>query len=292
MPYVQAGSPQKWANLPGVKDVFHSGNVFANNVAIALWQDPVNSTSAVFANDIAVEQVAIDPLIVAEVNAKNAIYTSNPSAFAMPSEAVEQGAIEPYYQGTSDQTGNDIGEITLTDLGTPIAGDIVPFLTARLEEANRGLWGRTFQATGVSNPNIMGIWKSIGLTGFTNDTVPWCMGFVNFALKQSGYRWCREAGAIAIQNSPGRWNATSISINAGQPGDIALWDFGGPKHVNFIFEGSNGRYTFVGGNQSGKSVTNNNPSRSSVTKSWPGGWTPGKNKPGSMLVGLWRPSKT
>ena len=291
MPYVQAGSPQKWANLPGVQDVFHSTNVFANNVPVALWQDPVNSTSAAFAVDIAVEQVQIEPLKLSEIEAKNSEFVANPAAFAMPSEAVSQGAVEPNYQGTPEPVTTSTGEITLTDLGTPIAADIIPFLAARLEESNRGLWGRTYQATGVSNPNIINMWKSIGLSGFTTDTVPWCMGFVNFALKQSGYRWCREAGAIAIKNNPERWNATPVPLTSGQPGDIALWDYGGPKHVNFIFEVNKGKYTFVGGNQSGKSVTNNNPSKSSVTKSWPGGWYPAKNKPGSMLIGLWRPSK-
>jgi uncharacterized protein (TIGR02594 family) len=287
MPYVQAGTPQKWANLPGVQDVFHSSNVYANNVAIALWQDPAGGTSSAFANDIAVDPVTIDPDIVAAVNAKNAAYVANPRAFAMPSSSVAQNAVEPNYQGTPDQVTTSTGELTV-----PVADGIVPWLTARVEEAGRGLWSRTYQSTGVSNPNIMSIWSSIGLRGFTNDTVPWCMGFVNFALKQTGYRWCREAGAIAIKNGPTRWNATEIPLNQGQPGDIALWDYGGPKHVNFVYTVNKGRYTFAGGNQGGKNVNNNNPSHSTVSISWPGGWSVSNNKPGSTLVGLWRPSKT
>lgn len=292
MPYKQAGTPQKWANLPGVEDVFYSKNVFANNVPVALWQDAEGGTSSAFAVDIAVEQVVIDPIVLAAVNTQTANYVSNPSAFAMPSESVAQGAIEPNYQGTPEPVTNTAGEITLTDAGTPIAADLIPWLSTRLEEANRGLWSRTFQTTGVNNPNIINIWKSIGLSGFTQDTVPWCMGFINFALKQTGYKWCREAGAIAIKNNPGRWNATEIPVGSGKPGDIALWDYGGGKHVNFIYTANNGKYTFVGGNQSGKSASNNNPSRSSVTKSWPNGWTQANNKPNSRLVGLFRPSKS
>jgi len=46
MPYVAGGGPQLAGGSPEVLDVFHSPNVFANNVQIALWQDPVESAIA------------------------------------------------------------------------------------------------------------------------------------------------------------------------------------------------------------------------------------------------------
>jgi hypothetical protein len=113
------------------------------------------------------------------------------------------------------------------------------------------------------------------------------MGWLNWALKQNGYVWCKEASSWAIRNKPEKWNAVSVPLDQGQPGDIALWNYG---HVNFVYKVlAPGRYTFCGGNQGGKDITNNNPLNSTVSESWPGGYRlPGNN----TLIGLWRPSKT
>jgi hypothetical protein len=50
MPYVQAGSPQADYGGAGVVDVYHSPNVLANFVPIALWQDPAGSGTAAAIN--------------------------------------------------------------------------------------------------------------------------------------------------------------------------------------------------------------------------------------------------
>ena len=47
MPYVAGGGPQADAGSPEVLDVFHSGNVYANFVPIALWQDPQGTEAAI-----------------------------------------------------------------------------------------------------------------------------------------------------------------------------------------------------------------------------------------------------
>ena len=290
MPYIQGGGDQKDSGLPSVKDVYHSSNVFVNNVAVALWQAPGNSSA--FSSDVAVAQLTFAEIDVAALTASQILdnqYESNPRPFAMPSDAVAQGAVEPYYQGTPEPISTATGVITTATFD----GGLIEWLTARLGEADQGMWNRTYQATGVNNSNILSMWEGIGLGDvFTSDTTPWCMGFVNFGLKQCGYKWCPEAAAASIQRSPTRWSATSIPLDQGQPGDIALWQYGNGNHVNFIYSVTNGKYVFVGGNQSGQSASNNNPSRSSVTKSWPGGWSQTNNKPGSRLVGLWRPTQT
>jgi len=270
-----------------ISDVFYSKNVFVNNVSVALWNKP--QQSAAFVGDITVGGVAIDPLIVEQITSNDTAYTENPSVFAMPADAVSQGAIQPNYQGTPPQISTATGVITTATF----TSGIIPFLAERLVEAGNGQWSRTYQTTGVDNPNIIGIWQSLGLGAvILHDTTPWCMGFVNFTLKQCGYKWCPEAGAIAIENAPSRWNAMSIPLDQGQPGDIALWNYSGHNHVNFIYTVQNGRYTFVGGNQNSRATNNNNPSDSTVSIAWPGGWTQASNKPGSTLVGLWRPSQT
>ena len=40
MPYVRGGTSQGDSNQPEIIDVYHSNNVYANSVAIALWQPP------------------------------------------------------------------------------------------------------------------------------------------------------------------------------------------------------------------------------------------------------------
>jgi len=282
MPYVPGSTAH---GVVHVADVYHSGNTFVNSVPVALWLPA--GQSAAFANDIAVDPITLDAPITAAIAANDAAYTANPENYTMPEEPVAQGAIQPTYQGTPDAVTTSTGTTS-----TPSAIDLIPFLAVRLDEADRGMWNRTFATTGVSNPNIVGIWKSIGLTQFTTDVTPWCMGFVNFALKACGYYWCPEAGAIAIANNPGRWHATSVPLTQGQPGDICVWNYSGAKHVNFIYTADNGKYTFVGGNQSGKSPHNNNPAGSSVSIGWPGGWTTAKNTDKSTLMSIWRPSKT
>jgi hypothetical protein len=112
------------------------------------------------------------------------------------------------------------------------------------------------------------------------------MGFVNWVLKRTGYRYVQTAASIDIQKRATAYGAAKIPLNQGQPGDVALWSYG---HVNFIYTANNGRYTFIGGNQSSREQNNNNPSSGSVTKSWPSGYAP----PGDRsLVGLWRPVQT
>lgn len=47
MPYVEGSVPQKSSNRKEVVDVFHSENVYANFVPIALWQDPKGPEAAI-----------------------------------------------------------------------------------------------------------------------------------------------------------------------------------------------------------------------------------------------------
>lgn len=108
------------------------------------------------------------------------------------------------------------------------------------------------------------------------------MGFVNWTLKQCGYRYVQSAGAREIANNPARWKAEKIDIGAVDTGDIVLWNYG---HVNFVYI-KNGKITFVGGNQS-PSKGGNNPNDGDVTNSWPSGWTSSRGG----IVGVFRPSK-
>jgi hypothetical protein len=138
-----------------------------------------------------------------------------------------------------------------------------------------------------SNQNIVRIWIDLGYPNqsyWRSDQTPWCMGFVAWTLKQCGYRYYQTASSWAIRDATAKFGATKVSPAEAQGGDIVLWDFG---HVNFVYTARDGKLSFVGGNQGGKS-RDNNPNSGDVTISWPGGWTPARGG----IVGIYRPSKT
>lgn len=272
--------------IPGsgrIQDVYHSPTVFASNVPVATWLAPGGS-SAFSGVDVDVS-VSLDPVTVAGTEANTgaliAAQSSNPNG---PNEfynshAAADGVKANYAPAEDGSTSTGVVSTTTS------SSSIVEFLTKTLEEASRGLWRETGQAGKASNPNITGIWTNLGYSGspWTTDQTAWCMGFVNFGLKCSGYKYVQTASAAAITQTPGRWNAVQVPKEQAQPGDIAFWSY---RHVNFVYKANNGKFTFVGGNQSPKA--SNNPNDGDVTESWPGGTGP--NNP--TWVSCWRPSKT
>jgi hypothetical protein len=283
MPYVAGGTSQGNSGLPEVTDVYHSPTVFANNVAMALWQTP--GESAAYAGVSVSPSVQIPTQVQDAINAETAAYVaaqnSQPNQYY--NAAAAEGGVKGNYAGTPDDATTGTGLIA-TDASF---SDIVPFLQKTLDEASRGMWRETGQGGKPSNPNITGIWKSLGIgsTGaWATDQTAWCMGFVNFALKSSGYKYVQTASAAAITQNPGRWNATQVPKDQARPGDIAFWSY---RHVNFVYGASGGKYTFVGGNQTPKGGSNN-PDDGDVTVSYPGG-TSASN---SNWVSCWRPNKT
>ena len=110
------------------------------------------------------------------------------------------------------------------------------------------------------------------------------MGFVNWTLKQCGYRYTSRASARSILTNTIDWQAFKINnFQDALPGDIALWSY---NHVNFVYSNINNKLTFVGGNQSPKGGKNN-PSDGDLTHNWTGGYAPPGN---GSLVAIFRPS--
>ena len=282
--------------VPGkgtLDDVYHSPNVYINQVPVALWLGP--GESAAFQGltmDLQVNPVSI-PEEIQKKLAKNsedylAAQKSNPG---LPNQYYNQSAANDGVKGNFAGTPNDGRAQDVNENGSvnpnPTASDIIPFLQQCLSEASRGLWRETGQGGKPSNQNILGIWTNLGYPGtspWNTDQTAWCAGFMNFALKSAGYRYVQTASATAITQAPQKWNAVQVPKEQAQPGDIAYWSYG---HVNFVYTASNGKYTFVGGNQTPKG-TSNNPDDGDVTISWPGGTTINN----SNWVSCWRPSKS
>lgn len=225
--------------------------------------------------------VKLKYVIENENNAVITDYVANPNKYYNPK--AEENGVKSNLPPTPKDSGT--GQSLKSEA---VAGDIPPFLQKQLElTAQNGYWRETGMGGGKSNQNIVRIWTDLGFPSqsyWRNDQTPWCMGFVAWTLKQCGYRYYQTASSWAIRDSTAKFGAVKVDPSQAQGGDIVLWDFG---HVNFVYTAKDGKLSFVGGNQGGKS-RDNNPNSGDVTISWPGGWTPARGG----IVGIWRPSKT
>jgi uncharacterized protein (TIGR02594 family) len=164
-------------------------------------------------------------------------------------------------------------------------GDIAAFLSKQLALAKEGYWSETGMKGGKSNPNILAMWKDIGLEkvcGGTDQTA-WCAAFINWTLKQCNYRYVQSARAFDIRDKPDRWGMTKVTTP--QPGDVIVWSY---SHVSFVYQvKADGNIIPCGGNQGGGKASDNNPKGGSVTVNYAGGISPSS----SNIVGIYRPSK-
>ncbi len=267
--------------------------VFVENKPIARAGDIVSREGAILSGS---GNVFASDILAATVNARSvnltalntSAYVDNPQQFNNPAAAAS--GVKQYYNPVAESVSND------SRAPVPSANNLIPWLEARLAEANAGQWRETGQKGKASNPKILNIWNELGFNNsspWNTDQTAWCAGFVNYALKNCGYRWAPEAATIAFQTNPKKWNATIVSIQDAQPGDIVRWNF---SHVSFIYQIVNGKYSFIGGNQTPKAVAgkNNNPDDGDLTVAWGGPtgqtplWTPSKGGISLIL----RPSKT
>lgn len=280
MPYVPGAGAH---GVVHVADVYNTNNVFINDVPVALWLTPGGSSQFVGVEISGSVTIDSGPAaaIAAQTEALISAQVVNPTA---PNEFYSTTAtndgVKGNYAPVEDGTSS-----TGTISATTSSADIIPFLTQTLNDAANGLWRETGQGGKPSNVNIVNIWKNLGYPQsgpWLSDQTAWCMGFVNFALKCSGYKFVQTASAAAITTNPERWGAVQVPKDQAQPGDIAFWSY---RHVNFVYTANNGKYTFVGGNQSPKA--SNNPNDGDVTKSYPNGTGPTNPN----WVSCWRPTK-
>lgn len=197
-------------------------------------------------------------------------------------EAAKDG-IKENYPGTPED--NDVKNKE-TQKSDNEKKDIVSTLDKRLAEAAEGKWRETGQGGKESNPNITGMWKDLGFPdsgAWKSDQTPWCAGFVNSVLKESGYDYVQTASAKAIEQNPEKWNATRVNPADARPGDIAVWK---QSHVNFVYKNDGGKLSFVGGNQSPQ-TSNRNPNDGDVTISYRNGTS--ANNPN--ISSIWRVNK-
>ena len=225
--------------------------------------------------------IQISKAILQENETLSLDYIATPNKYF--NQDAQVGGIKTNYPGTPKD--DPIPAQSLVS-GAKIV-DIKTFLDIQLHLAESGYWRETGQSGNPSNQNIVRIWSSLGFPSsgaWRTDQTAWCMGFVNWTLKQCGYRYTSRASARSILTNTIDWQAFKINnFQDALPGDIALWSY---NHVNFVYSNINNKLTFVGGNQSPKGGKNN-PSDGDLTHNWTGGYAPPGN---GSLVAIFRPS--
>lgn len=231
-------------------------------------------------------KITISTIIQNQIDSLVSDYISNPSKYSNALAA--NGDVKENYPGAPDVPSS--GESLIINPG-PGAMDLCEFLAEqlRLTQSN-GYWSETGMGGAKSNPNILNIWKDLGFGNkgaWSTDQTPWCMGFVNYALKRCGYRFLQSARAFDVRDRATDYKFEKIAnFSSAKCGDIALWSY---SHVSFVYRNDGGALSFVGGNQSPKGRGNdNNPSKGDLTVSWQNGYVyPGNGS----LMAIFRPVK-
>jgi hypothetical protein len=216
-------------------------------------------------------------------------YVKNPRSFYNGDAA--NGGVKENYRGTPDTSGFGSSYINPNNPNTSDGSDLKAWLDQQLAKTNSSkYWLETGMGGNPSNPNILNIWRDLGFGNkgaWNSDQTSWCMGFVNYGLKQNGYRYVQTASAFDIRNRISDYGALRVlNPREAQSGDIALWSYG---HVSFVYENNNGILNFVGGNQKCRNSNGNgDPSQGDVSIAWRGGFSAPAD---GTLIGIFRPSK-
>jgi hypothetical protein len=167
------------------------------------------------------------------------------------------------------------------------SADIKAWLDKQLMLASNGYW----RETGVeisrriqpSNPNIVDLWSNLGFTReywTLSDQTPWSMAFVNYGLKQNGYRYVQTPNPKDLEIRLEDYRFTRVSAAEARSGDVVLWS---NDHANFVYENNNGILSFVGGSQPPAAYENINDGRIGDVSVVDSG--------GASIVAILRPSK-
>ena len=229
--------------------------------------------------------VRLDPEINIENNRNLAKYLENPSDY----RSIYTNAkplMPPIVNSGSDLVlKNRVGEdlIVIND-----AADISQWFEKQLQLAAYGYW----RESGVdlsgkrqpSNPNILNLWRNLGFMNepwTMSDQSNWAMAFVNFGLKQNGYRYVQTPNPKDVELRIADYRFNRVNPDDAKPGDVALWN---NDHINFVYKNVNRTLSFIGGAQPPDPVYDVPDSRIGDVSVVGSG--------GAQLVTILRPSKT
>jgi uncharacterized protein (TIGR02594 family) len=234
MPYIPG--------IPGISDVYHSPNVFANSVPIALWLSP-GATGVLSLPDP--NPISLTP------EQETEIATTASAAVSPEEEEVGLAGVGSVPPSPSTDVAlpseSDVASTSTVSASTAtdsIFIDLARTIDLSLSEAKNGLWAET-----GSNPRILGCYSAVGVPQ-TTDQTPWCAAFVGNTLKKVGASAIKTLSSLAYQNY-----GTAVSLtdkSKWRLNDIIVFSRAGGGHVGFFrgYNKSNGSVLVAGGNQS------------------------------------------
>lgn len=95
-----------------------------------------------------------------------------------------------------------------------------------------------------NNSTVVNFWKRIGLSGISNDEVPWCAAFVGAVLTDAGF----SSTHSGLAKSYLRWG---VALDKPVYGCVVVFTRKGGGHVGFVVgQNKDGLLYVLGGNQS------------------------------------------
>lgn len=245
MPYVPGAVCH---SVVHVSDVFHSANVFANFVPIALWMKPLPNgaiaLSELTLTPLSYEQIdalststglaAVDPL-AAEVGLSNKgeVPQEGPITYTSLNSEIAQGSTATFSSST-----------VIITTGTGVFIELAKNIDLCLNEAKQGLWKENGK-----NPRILACYDAVGIAQ-ASDSVPWCAAFAGALMKKVGARAIRTLSSLA-------YKGYGEAVPIGDPtkyrlNDVVVFSRSGGGHIGFFrgYNPSNGSLLIAGGNQS------------------------------------------
>ena len=249
MPYVPGGTSQGNSGLVEVADVYHSENVFANSVPVALWLAP-GATGSLSMQErviVSLSQTQLEAITASQAQAANdpnaaEVGLSNkgevphegPLTLTQSNSAIAAGSVEESTTST----------FTISTSTTGLFADIAKIIDTSLSEAKSGSWKET-----GSNPKIVNCYKTVGFN-VSGDSTPWCAAFTGYVLKSAGAPAFKTLSSLAYSkygesvslSDKGKWRLN----------DIVVFSRQGGGHVGFFrgYNPSTGSVLIAGGNQS------------------------------------------
>jgi len=120
MPYVPGSGSQRTSGLPSVQDLYYSGNVFVNNVQVALWNAPANADAFVLS--------LINSPTFSQENAINQIDGEEDEATVTANQQrlIKQGVVTQHEINQGNGAGNNPAA---TDTASPGNGGVTEVTT-------------------------------------------------------------------------------------------------------------------------------------------------------------------
>lgn len=248
MPYVPGGTSQGESGLAEVADVYHSPNVFVNNVPVALWlaAQPGSVPSLPEVNRVSLSLAQQEA--IAESAAKATTEAEKEVGLSGRGEVPQEGPLT-LTSSASQSASGESGESTTStfEISTTSSGifvDLARNIDGCLSEAKSGAWKET-----GSNAKIVNCYKTVGFN-VSGDSTPWCAAFAGTMLKGAGAPAFKTLSSLAYAkygeqvplDDKSKWRLN----------DVVVFSRAGGGHVGF-FRGYNpatGSVLICGGNQS------------------------------------------